>query len=126
LLKSASIPIERCPVSHQDFASLINSITRGSITEMTARTVLEEMFRSGEPPESIISAKGLEAIKDGDVLGKTVDEVMAENPGPVSQILGGKREVLKFLIGQVMKKTRGKADPRQVKEFLERRLGTLG
>jgi len=125
LLKSASIPIEKCPVSHQDFASLINSITKGSITEMAGRTVLEEMFKTGESPETIISSKGLEAITDSDVLARAVDEVVKENPGPVSQILGGKKEAIKFLIGQVMKKTQGKADPRQVKELLGKQLGTL-
>ncbi|MBW2029886.1 MAG: Asp-tRNA(Asn)/Glu-tRNA(Gln) amidotransferase subunit GatB [Deltaproteobacteria bacterium] len=126
LLNLASISIEECPVGPEGFAVLINYLAEGRITEMGGRTVLEEMFKTGAAPQDIISELGLETIKDRGLLAKAVEEVMEENPRPVSQILGGKREAIKFLIGQVMRKTRGKADPKEVRELLGKRLGTPG
>lgn len=126
LLNLSSISIEKCPVGPEDFAVLINSITDGRITERGGRIVLEEMFKTGAAPQGIISVLGLETIKDRKLLAKAVEEVIEENPRCVSQILGGKKEAIKFLIGQVMKKTRGKADPKEVRDLLGKRLGTPG
>lgn len=123
LLKLASVSVEECRIRPRDFALLINYMAEGRITERAGRTVLEEMFKTGSPPESIVTRMGLETIKDREILAKAVDEVMAEYAETVSQILRGKKEAIKFLIGQVMKKTDGAADPKQVKEILEERLG---
>ncbi len=120
LLNEASIPIEKCPISPEDFSSLINLISRGDVTEQIARMVLEIMFETGEQVEAIIDKRGLRPIQDKDVLEKVLSEIMAENPEVVSKIKGGTTKPIDFLIGQVMKKTKGKANPKAVKELIHK------
>lgn len=122
LLNDASVKIEACKVTPENFSRLINLITRGDITEAIGRTVLEEMFQSGKNPESIINDKGLSPLSDTGLLKKILDEVMAENPKVVDAILAGEPKPIDFLIGQVMRRTKGKADAKKVKELLQQRL----
>ena len=117
LLKDVSISIEKCPISPKDFSTLINLITKGDITDKIARTLLEEIFYKGGIPEAIIEEKGLKPIQDTDVLAKILDEVVAEHSNVVSKITKGETRPIDFLIGQVMKKTRGRADPKKVREL---------
>jgi aspartyl-tRNA(Asn)/glutamyl-tRNA(Gln) amidotransferase subunit B len=122
LLNEASMPIEKCRISPDHFAALINLLSRGEITDQMGRTALEEMFASGEAPGSIVEKKGLKPIQDTDHLEGILDQVMGENPDAVDQI---KRENLKpidFLVGQVMKKTRGRANPKAVKALITDRI----
>ena len=122
LLKDASISIEKCPISPRDFSTLINFIAEGGITDQIGRTVLEEMFTKGGSPESIIEQKDLKPIQDMDLLLRILDEVIAENPKAVTKIKEGETKPIDFLIGQVMKKTKGKANPKKVREFIMQRL----
>ncbi len=123
LLNDATIKIEKCKVKHDTFSQLINLITKGDITENIGRTVLEEMFKSGDAPESIIDKKGLKPIADDDTLGKILDEVIAENPEIIEKIKAGETKPIDFLVGQVMRKTKGKANAKKVKEMMKEKFG---
>ena len=81
------------------------------------------MFKCGKHPDSIIEEKGLKPLSDVGRLGIIIDEVMAENPKVVDQISAGESKPIDFLIGQVMRKAKGKADARKVKELIQARLG---
>lgn len=122
LLNDASLSIEDCPVSPRDLSDLVNVVTKGDITDSIGRTVLEEMFASGRDPLSIIEEKGLRPIQDEDLVNKMLDEVMTENPDVVNQIKAGETKPLDFLIGQVMKKSKGKADPKKLRELIRKKL----
>jgi aspartyl-tRNA(Asn)/glutamyl-tRNA(Gln) amidotransferase subunit B len=118
LLNDASVTMQECPVKPKDFARLIELVSRSEITEAVGRTVLSEMFSKGMDPDSIIDEKGLRSIKDDDELKKAVDETINENPEAVSQIKAGDTKPVDFLLGKVMRKTRGKADPKKIRELI--------
>ena len=122
LLNDTSSKIEDCRITPENFSHLINLITRGEIIESIGRTVLEEMFGTGEDPESIIEEKGLRPLSDMGLLGDIINEVVGENPGVVDKISAGESKPIDFLIGQVMKKTRGKADAKVVKDLIRQKL----
>jgi aspartyl-tRNA(Asn)/glutamyl-tRNA(Gln) amidotransferase subunit B len=125
LLKEAGLPMDKCPVKPKDFSLLINHIETGDITERIARTVLEEMFKTGTGPESIIDKKGLRPIQDTSALEKILDEVMSEHPKVVDKIAQGETNPVGFLIGEVMKKTNGRAHPAKTKELIYKRFPNL-
>lgn len=84
--------------------------------------VLSEMFETGKSPEEIISAKGLSQISDTAELEKIIDKVLAENPASVADYQAGKEKAIGFLVGQVMKATKGAANPQSVNEILREKL----
>ncbi len=120
LLNEAAISIEKCPVPPKEFSTLVNLISKGDITEQIGRTVLGIMFETGEDPESIINRRGLRPIQDEKQLERVLSEVMSENPEAVEKIRGGMTNPIDFLIGQVMKKTEGKANPKKVREIIQK------
>ena len=122
LLNDASKTIEQCPIPPKQFSQLVNLITQDKITENIARTVLEEMFETGAGPESIIKEKGLKPIQDIDTLMGILDKVIAAHPDVVKQIKAGVTKPIGFLIGQVMNETAGKANPKKVKELIQKTL----
>jgi len=122
LLNRASISIEKCPVSPRGFAKLINKISRGEMSDKMGRAVLEEMFETGGTPERIIAERGLKLVDDTAALQRIVDEVFTENPQAVSQIAQGMTKPVGFLIGQVMKKTDGRAHHKIVRDLIQKRL----
>jgi len=122
LLNEAAISIEKCPVPPKAFSTLINLISKGDITEQIGRTVLGIMFETGEDPESIINRRGLRPIQDEEQLERVLNEVMSENPEAVNKIREGMTNPIDFLIGQVMKKTEGKANPKKVREIINKEL----
>jgi len=122
LLNAASLPIESCPITPEDFSRLINFVAQGEITDTVGRTVLEEMFQKGGDPEKIVAGKGLKAIMDLRTLEKILDEVVAENPDVLSKVNQGITKPLNYLIGQVMKRTRGKADPETLHKLIQKKI----
>jgi aspartyl-tRNA(Asn)/glutamyl-tRNA(Gln) amidotransferase subunit B len=122
LLKKRSLAVDQCPVSPGNFAELINILSRGEITDKLGRQVLEEMFEREVSAGSVIAEKGLEPIQDSKTLDRFVDEVIAENPLVTAKIKEGSTKPLDYLIGQVMKKTRGKADPKDLSRLIRRKL----
>jgi len=112
----ASISISDCPVKPEDMSRLINLMARGELTESIGKTVLSEMFKTGEGPDKIIEEKDLKPVSDDSLIESIVDEVMQENPEAVSQIKSGETKPIDFLMGQVMRKTKGKANPKAVRK----------
>jgi len=122
LLNDASLPMTSCPVTPKDFVRLIELVSKGEITEGIGRTVLSEMFTTGKGPDIVINEKGLKPIEDHDTLIKAVEEVLKENPGVAEQIKAGETKPVDFILGRVMKKTKGKADPKKVRELIGKTL----
>ena len=108
----------------EHLAELLTLVDRGVLSLALARQVFEEAFVTGERPEAIVQARGLAQISDTAELERVVDEVLATNPRPVADYRAGKEAALSFLMGQVMKATRGKANPSVVAELLRARLRT--
>ena len=122
LLNEAAISIEKCPISPEKFSALINLLSKGDTTDGIGRTVLEIMFETGETPESIIEKRGLKPIQDEESLERVLSEVIAENPEAVKKIKEGMTNPIDFLIGQVMKKTEGKANPKKLRDLVYQKL----
>lgn len=121
-IKESSLIIDKIPVTPENFASLVNMISQGELTDTIARSVLEKMFSTGSPPEEIVDKEGLRPIEDEKVLEEIVDDVLSSHSDIVKQIKEGDRKPLNFLVGQVMRRTRGKANARVVKEMIEKRV----
>jgi aspartyl-tRNA(Asn)/glutamyl-tRNA(Gln) amidotransferase subunit B len=122
LLNKACLSMDRCPVQPEHFSNLVNLIAKGAVTERMARTILEEMFEKGVSPDTVIERKGLKPIQDSGALEKVVEEVLAQNPEATAKIKGGNKKPVDFLIGQVMKKTHGTADPATLAKLIQKKL----
>ena len=123
-LNAEEIGIEVAKVSDAQLAQLIGRIQDGTISHNAARQVFEALW-SGEGTEvdAVIEAKGLKQLQDTGALEKIVDEVIAANPDNVAQFRAGKDKAFNALVGQVMKASKGKANPAQVNQLLRARLG---
>jgi len=122
LLKSEGIEIERSKVSPVYLGELLKLVGEGTISSSMAKEVLEESFKTGREPQAIVESKGLAQISDEERLGAIIDEVIEENPKPVADYLRGKEGALRYLVGQVMKATKGKANPSLANRLLKERL----
>jgi aspartyl-tRNA(Asn)/glutamyl-tRNA(Gln) amidotransferase subunit B len=122
VLKDEKIDIGQCPVTPQHLADLLKEIKQGTISGKIAKTVFEEMAQTGKDAQSIISEKGLKQISDSGEVEAIIDQVIEANPGPVADYKGGKHKTFGFLVGQVMKASRGKANPKLVNELLKKKL----
>ena len=97
-------------------------IEDGLISGKIAKSVFEEMHATGKTPDKIVEEKGLKQVTDEDEIGKVIDNVLADHPSEIDEYRAGKEKLLGFFIGQVMKRTRGKANPKMVNEILKERL----
>ena len=122
LMNATGIGIERVKVSPGDLAAMLTMIDKGTISGKIAKTVFEEMFAEGKSPETIVKEKGLVQIADEDELRRIVDRVIEENQEVADQVRAGKDRAVGFLVGQVMKLTKGRANPKMVNELLRQRL----
>ncbi len=123
LLKSAGKEIKDAPVSAPNLGELVVLINKGELSGKLAKEILPKMFETGESPAAIMEREGLKQISDAGALDKIVDDVLAASPKQVEQYKSGKTTVMGFLVGQVMKASRGQADPGAVNETLKRKLG---
>jgi len=114
--------IEQSPVSAKHLADLLLRISDNTISTSIAKKVFEAMWKGEGSADSIIEKQGLKQITDTGALEKVVDEIIANNPGQVQQYREGKDKLMPFFVGQVMKATKGKADPNQVNELLLKKL----
>ncbi len=117
--------IEDSPVSSVGLGTLVQRIQDGTISGKIAKQVFEMMFAECSDPDTVIEREGLKQITDTTAIESAVETVLADNDSQVQQYLAGKEKVLGFLVGQVMKKTQGKANPQAVNEVLKARLETL-
>jgi aspartyl-tRNA(Asn)/glutamyl-tRNA(Gln) amidotransferase subunit B len=122
-LKAEGKEITESPVSAEALGELVALIGKGEITGKLAKEILPKMFVSGEPARTIIDREGLRQITDSSALEKIVEDVIAANPKQVEQYRGGKTTVIGFLVGQVMKASRGQANPQGVQDILRKKLG---
>jgi aspartyl-tRNA(Asn)/glutamyl-tRNA(Gln) amidotransferase subunit B len=111
--------------SPEHLADLLKLVDAGTINQTAAKQVFEEMYRSGRAPGEVVEALGLTQVSDADELTRIVDEVIAANPKPVADYKGGKVSAAGRLVGEVMKATRGRANPGVVKDVLYARLDAL-
>jgi aspartyl-tRNA(Asn)/glutamyl-tRNA(Gln) amidotransferase subunit B len=103
-------------------AELIGEVEGGRVSATNAKAVLARAFASGESPRAVVEAEGLGQVSDTGLIGNEVEAVLAEFPSQVAEYRGGKQQVYGFLVGQVMKRTAGRADAKLVNEELRRRL----
>jgi aspartyl-tRNA(Asn)/glutamyl-tRNA(Gln) amidotransferase subunit B len=122
LLNKERIELDDTKVAPQHVADLVRLVGDGTISQSGAKQVLEEVFESGDDAEEIIERRGLRQVTDASALEAWVDEAIAENPGPVRQYRDGKEGALNAVLGQVMKKSGGSANPTIVRELLRERL----
>ena len=122
LLNEAGIELHAVAFPPGHLAELVKLVDRGAISGKQAKLVLAEMFRTGEAPDAIAAAKGLQQISDEGAVEATVDEVIAENADAADKVRAGQLNTIGFLVGQVMKKTRGQANPGLVNELLRKKL----
>jgi aspartyl-tRNA(Asn)/glutamyl-tRNA(Gln) amidotransferase subunit B len=122
LLNEHRVELDDSRITAQHIADLVRLAADGTISSAGAKQALAEAFETGKPIEDIVDERGLKQVSDTSSLEPVIDEVIAENPGPVEQFRGGKEGALNALVGQVMKKTRGSANPKLVQELLRERL----
>jgi len=121
-LSNAKQTIDDCRITPEHFAGMMGLVDDGTISGKIAKTVYEEMFNTGKMADVIVKEKGLLQITDEAEIVKIVEQVMADNPGPVQDYRDGKKKAMGFLVGQVMKATRGKANPQLVNRILGEKL----
>jgi aspartyl-tRNA(Asn)/glutamyl-tRNA(Gln) amidotransferase subunit B len=122
LLKEDDKSIEECPLKPKQLAGMFKLIDRGTISGKIAKTVFEEMYKTGKDAEFIVKEKGLIQISDVGEIEKIVDDVIAKNPKEVARFRAGEERLLGFFVGHVMKLTKGKANPQMVNDLLRKKL----
>jgi len=121
-LNRHDINIEQSPVSAEKFGKLITRISDNTISGKIAKTVFESMWDEGLDADDVIEQQGLQQITDTGELERIVDEVLENSSGQVEQFKNGNEKVLGYLVGQVMKLSAGKAEPKQVNDLLRSKL----
>ena len=122
-LNAEEIGIESAQVTAQQLAQIIQRIQDGTISHNAARQVFDALWRGeASDADAVIEAKGLKQMNDTGALEKIIDEVIAANPANVEQYRAGKDKAFNALVGQVMKASKGKANPQQVNELLRAKL----
>jgi len=114
--------IRTCPVSAEALGDMIRLIEEGTISGKMAKDLIQEMYRTGKPPRTIIEEKGMVQITDESALVQVIDEIIAANPNQIEQYRSGKDKLFGYFVGQVMKATQGKANPQLINELLKKKL----
>src|SRR3989338_1022168 len=122
LLQDTGTRVEDIKITPENFGEFICLIHKGEINSAGAREVLEAMFNSGGGPSAIVEKKGLKQVSDEDVIGKFVQEIVEANEDAVRNYKEGKEEALKFLVGQVMARSKGAANPKVAEKLLKKKL----
>ncbi|HZT06311.1 MAG TPA: Asp-tRNA(Asn)/Glu-tRNA(Gln) amidotransferase subunit GatB [Chloroflexota bacterium] len=122
ILNDTGIDLEASAATPQALVTVLGLLDAGTITQAVAKQVFEESVKTGADPERIVSQRGLTQIRDTAALEQAAADAIAENPQAVADYRAGKQQAIGFLTGQVMKATRGKANPTAVTEILRRRL----
>lgn len=124
-LNAENIEVKDAKVTPNCLAKLLSLIEKGTISGKIAKKVFAEMFATGKDPEAIVKEKGMVQISDEGQLKEIVDEVIAKNPQSIEDFKAGKDKALGFLIGQVMKATRGKANPGIVNKLIKEEISKM-
>jgi len=121
-LNDAGMTIGNCPVTPRLLAELLKLIDNGTISGKIAKTVFDEIWKSGKEPGVIVEEKGLVQVSDSTAIEAIIDEIMAREAGQVAEYRSGKDKLFGFFVGQVMKASKGKANPSVVNELLMEKL----
>jgi aspartyl-tRNA(Asn)/glutamyl-tRNA(Gln) amidotransferase subunit B len=121
-LNSAGIEIDQSRVTPEHLVELLNLIDQGTLNVPAAKTVFEEMFHTGKPPKEIVAQKGLTQISEASVIEEIIQQIIAANTQAVADFKAGKQQALTFLVGQAMRATKGRANPKLVNEILRKEL----
>ena len=122
LMNEQKITVKELNITPENFADLIVLLSKGEISSRLAKDILKEMFLTGLDPKQIIQQKGLTQISDDAIIERIIEEITRENPKAVEDYKKGQKNALQFLIGQAMKKLKGRADPKILKEAMENNL----
>ena len=124
ILNKKNLTIDESPVSHDKLGELIDNIESGKVSNRLAKDIFEEMCETGKSPSDIISEKGLSQISDEGELEKLVNDVLSANPENVEKYKNGKDKLFSFFVGEAMKLSKGKANPKILNELLKSKLNT--
>jgi aspartyl-tRNA(Asn)/glutamyl-tRNA(Gln) amidotransferase subunit B len=116
--------LSQSPVTPKSLAEMIQLVEKGTISGKIAKTVIEEMYKTGKTPGVIVEEKGLVQISDTSEIEKIVDAIIEKNADAVAKYRGGNQGSLGFLVGQVMKATQGRANPQTVNDLFRKKLAT--
>ena len=122
LLKAKDVKLADVKVTPEALADLLHMVDDNVINLNTGKAVFDTMFETGKPAKQIVEERGLAQISDDSALTQIIEEVIAQNPDPAANFRAGKEQAMGFLIGQVMRATRGKANPKMAGELLRRAL----
>jgi aspartyl-tRNA(Asn)/glutamyl-tRNA(Gln) amidotransferase subunit B len=123
LLNEENKSIDECStINSTRFDGMFKLIDKGTISGKIAKTVFEEMYRTGKDAATVVNEKGLVQVSDESELEKIVDDIISNSPGEVERFKGGEAKLMGFFVGQVMKETKGKANPKVVNELLRKKL----
>ena len=121
-LETAGVPVQSSPVSPEELGALVRLVDEGRISGKQGKEVLVEMFATGKGAQAVVEARGLAQMSDTGELERIVGEVIQANPQQLAQYRAGKETLLGFFVGQVMKASQGKANPKMVNELLRKKL----
>jgi aspartyl-tRNA(Asn)/glutamyl-tRNA(Gln) amidotransferase subunit B len=122
LLNATNSGITTAKVTPGELCNLIDAVQKGNINNTSAKTVFEEMFKTGKSAAEIVKQQGLSQITDTREIEAAIEQIIAANPQPVADYRAGKTQAVKFLVGQVMKATRGRANANQAQELLLKKI----
>ena len=121
-LNARSLHVQDCAMTPEALAELVGIVDKGLISAKIANDIFADLMENGAMPEAYVKEKGLVQISDSSALEAAVDKVLADNPAEVEAFRGGKTKLISFFVGQVMRATRGKANPALVNELLAKKL----
>ncbi len=122
VLNEEKISIDEFHIEPKNLAELLDMISSKKISNTLGKKVFREMIRTGEDSKSVLNRLEIKFISDENELDKIIETIIAENPVSVNKYKSGKTNVIGFFMGQVMKKTKGQADPRKAKDILIEKL----
>ena len=117
-VNESGLDLDHLPVPPEHLAALVDLVTGKTINENSGKVVLKEMFETGQAPRAIVEAKNLAQISDEDYLEQVVAQILNDNPKEVASYLAGKETVFQWMMGQVARATKGKADPQVARQLL--------
>jgi len=121
-LNNEGVEIDKFPISPKHLGEMVNLINKGVLSSKLAKKVFAEMLKADKAPADLVKELGLEQVSDTGALQAMVDEVIAANPQSVADFKAGKDRAVGFLVGQIMKKSRGKANPSMVNQMIMKKL----
>lgn len=122
-VKDRKLDINNLPIRPEQLVSLVEVVEKGTISSTIAKEVFSEMIQTGKDPQIIIEEKELAQISDESLIDSVIEKVITSNPEAIEDYKKGKKNALTFLMGQVMKETKGKANPKIVNELLKEKVG---